>query len=64
MKIKYEQPCENCPGGSEQIIVTREEAIRIQRETAALVRPGFVYESDEQALEDYMAVNWAWVVSD
>ena len=61
MKIKYIQPYPNS-SEPEEVIVTREEAIRIQREHVARVRPDFTYKSDEQALEDYMTIHWAWVV--
>jgi len=61
MKIKYQQPSPNT-NEVEEIILTREEAIRIQREYVAKVRPDFTYKSDEEALEDYITVNWAWVV--
>ena len=40
------------------------EAIRLQRDTVARVRPDFVYESDEQALEDYIVVHWASVINE
>ena len=41
--------------------LTVEEAIGKQRTAAASVRPGFVYESDEQALDDFVTVHWAWI---
>ena len=62
MKIRYIQPADN-KDGFEEIIVTREEAIRIQREYVNRVRPDFVYENDQQALDDYIAVNWAEIIS-
>jgi hypothetical protein len=61
MKIRYIQPTEN-EDGFEEIIVTPEEAIRIQKETVSRVRPDFTYESDQQALDDYITVNWAEII--
>jgi hypothetical protein len=63
VKIRYIEPAEN-PDGYAEVTVSREEAIRLQRDTVARVRPDFVYESDEQALEDYIVVNWADVINE
>lgn len=61
MKIRYIQPADN-EDGFEEIIVSREEAIRIQKETVSRIRPDFVYENDQQALDDYITVNWADII--
>jgi hypothetical protein len=37
---------------------TQEEAI--ERQKAAALSKGYVYTSDEKALEDFMTVHWAW----
>jgi hypothetical protein len=37
---------------------TQEEAI--ERQKAAALSKGYVYVSDEEALEDFMVVHWAW----
>ena len=47
--------------------VTTEVAIAYQKHSAATIRSeawpaGFVYESDERALEDFMTVHWATYV--
>jgi hypothetical protein len=63
MKIRYIQPADN-EDGFEEVIVTREEAIKIQREVVAKVRPEFIYKNDEEALLDYIAVNWAEEIPD
>lgn len=62
MKISYIQPADN-EDGFEEVIVTREEAIRIQKETVSRVRPDFIYESDQQALDDYITIHWAQIIS-
>jgi hypothetical protein len=48
--IRYSDP-------EDEHIITEAEAIAWQR-AAGLAR-GYVYESDEAALADFMAVNWA-----
>jgi hypothetical protein len=63
MKIRHIYPVDNEDGFAE-VIVTREEAIKIQRECVAKVRPEFVYKNDEEALMDYMNVNWADEIPD
>lgn len=60
-RISYSEPDED----GNNITVTLTAAEAIQRQLAAvaaskLVRPGFQYESDEQALEDFMVIHWAW----
>ena len=61
MKIRYIQPADN-EDGFEEVIVTREEAIRIQKQIVSRVRPDFTYESDQQALDDYITINWAEII--
>jgi hypothetical protein len=41
---------------------TEKEAIEYQKGVAAKVKPDFKYDSDQHALEDFIAVNWAWWV--
>lgn len=50
------------PPGSEIICISTKDAINRQRYTAALDRPGFVYQSDDEALDDFIAVHWATLV--
>ena len=45
--------------GDRQIRVSVEKAVATQRARAYSVRQ-YVYESDEEALLDFIAVNWAW----
>lgn len=62
MKVRYIIPSSN-EDGFEEIIVSVKEAIQIQKATAAKVNPNFTYENDEQALQDYLTVNWAEIIS-
>jgi hypothetical protein len=62
MKVRYIIPSSN-EDGFEEIIVSVKEAIQIQKATAAKVNPNFTYENDEQALQDYLNVNWAEIIS-
>ena len=62
MKVRYIQPADN-EDGFEEIIVSINEAIRIQREYIAKVRPDFVYKDDNEALQDYLTVHWAEIIS-
>jgi hypothetical protein len=48
--------------GNKVKALTEQEAIEHQKALVAKVRPEFKYESDQQALEDFIAVNWAWYV--
>lgn len=45
-------------GGTIRVRITREEAITRQKKAAAL--KGYTYPSDEDALQDFMTVHWAW----
>jgi len=62
MKVRYIVPADN-EDGFEEIIVSIKEAIEIQKATAAKVNPNFTYENDEQALQDYLTVHWAEIIS-
>lgn len=62
MKVRYIQPADN-EDGFEEIIVSIKEAIEIQKATAAKVNPNFTYENDEQALQDYLTIHWAEIIS-
>ncbi len=48
--------------GNKVKALTEQEAIKIQKETVAKVRPSFSYKDDKEALEDFITVNWAWWV--
>lgn len=61
MKIRYIIPCDN-EMGNEEVIVTRKEAIELQKQLVAKIKPDFVYRNDEEALEDYITVNWAEII--
>ena len=45
--------------GDKLIRVSAEEAVATQKARAYRIRQ-YVYESDEEALLDFIAVNWAW----
>ena len=60
-RLSYCEPGED--GSGITVTVTVAEAIERQRAALAaskVARPGFQYESDEQALEDFIAIHWAW----
>jgi hypothetical protein len=42
--------------------VSREDAITTQKRSAVTAKPGFVYSSDEAALDDFITVRWAKVI--
>ena len=62
MKVRYIIPSSN-EDGFEEVIVSIREAIELQKTTAAQVRPGFVYPDDETALQDYLTIHWAEIIS-
>ena len=62
MKVRYIQPADN-EDGFEEVIVSINEAIRIQREAAEKANPDFVYDTDEDALQDYLTIHWAEIIS-
>ena len=39
--------------------VSKQTAIAAQRQSASTAKSGFIYETDIQALEDFMTVHWA-----
>jgi hypothetical protein len=45
-----------------ELRVTVEDAIKSQRVHVAKYRPDFTYESDDQALQDFITVHWGIVV--
>lgn len=53
----YSYPKED--GSIGEFKTTEEEAIKIQREYVFKKR-GYVYETDQAALDDYICVNWAY----
>ncbi len=42
--------------------LTKVDAIKAQRAAAFFANPTFVYESDQQALEDFLTVHWAKLI--
>lgn len=62
MYVTYVVPADN-DDGFEEVIVSVKEAIKIQKQHAANVTPGFVYENDDEALQDYLTINWAYIVA-
>ena len=59
--IAYNVPphCDRCDEPAEQVVrITREEAIARQKEAAATL--GYVYTTDQRALDDFMVMYWAW----
>jgi hypothetical protein len=63
VKIRYIYPDDSEQGFGE-VVVTREEAIRIQIEMVRSVRPDFKYQNEQQALDDYITVHWAEIIPD
>ena len=58
--ICWDEPDKN--GLSIACAVSREEAIARQKTAAA--KRGYIYETDVEALADFMTVNWAWEKDD
>lgn len=56
--IIYETP--NHMDENRVYIISEERAIQIQRSKGMAL--GHEYKSDEEALQDYLVVNWAWQV--
>jgi len=56
--LQYHEPDEH--GNIKIIRVTIEEAIEIMHRYSS--RNDFVYQNDDEALEDFIAVNWAYWV--
>jgi hypothetical protein len=58
--MRYLEYCEPYEDSNKVIRVTAEEAIKRAKETAN--HRGYTYSNDEDALQDFIAVNWAsWV---
>lgn len=55
--VIHEEPSDN--GKVVRVERTTEEAIAYQKAAAAALKD-FQYESDQQALDDYVTVHWAW----
>lgn len=59
--VTYSEP--TLDGGNRVVRMPREQAIAEQRsyveDAKALVRPGFSYTSDQQALDDFVTTHWA-----
>jgi hypothetical protein len=49
-------------GYDDPIVYTPSQCIELAKLQAQAVRPGFEYHDDEDALLNFMAVNWAWIV--
>jgi len=55
--------CESSECDGEVIVtITLEEAVARQRAAAASSRPDFSYANDQEALDDFMSIHWAWWV--
>lgn len=57
MKIVWEDP--TLDGGVRRTELTQEEAISMQKDFARTLY-NYQYESDNEALADFMTVNFAW----
>ena len=56
--LRYSEP--DADGKQKIVRISVEEAIKRAKETA--YRHGYTYSNDEDALQDFIAVNWAsWV---
>lgn len=42
--------------------VPLQTAVDAQKFSAASAKPGFTYETDEAALDDFITVRWAWKI--
>ena len=61
MKMKYLQYHEPCEDDKDKFIrVSGEQVINKMNEYAS--RRGFVYKNDQEAIDDFIAVNWAYWV--
>ncbi len=58
--IKFIEPYSEL-GGICEVTLTKEEAIKIQKSSAAEINH-FVYDNDDKALEDFIAVHWAQII--
>lgn len=61
--IEQDNPSD--PNSYKEMCISEADAIQKQRQivemlrTMGTIKPSFQYESDQQALEDFIAVNWA-----
>ena len=55
--IAYNEPTDF--GSIKKVVLSVEEAIR--RQAAHGMSMGYKYISQDEALEDFMALNWAWI---
>jgi hypothetical protein len=60
--LAFDVPEPNSPNGILQIKITVEEAIQWMHESAE--KCNFIYKSQLEALEDFMAVNWAYWIDE
>ena len=60
--MRYLEYCEPYEDSTNVIRVTVEEAIKATKTTA--YRHGYTYSNDEDALQDFIAVNWAYWVEE
>lgn len=58
--IEWDEPLSHDPVTNLNCRVTREDAIKFQRAHVAAGRPDFVYKDDQEALDDFMMVRWAY----
>lgn len=58
--VVYDDPDVNGRNIRERISV--ESAIAQAKEVAG--RDGFVYKSDQEALDDFLTIHWAWIKED
>lgn len=65
-KICFDEQIQLCDGKAEDVIVTItvEEAVARQRASCVKARGVDLYTSDDEALEDFMVVHFAWFVQD
>lgn len=60
-----EQDNPDDPSSYKELCISEADAIQKQRQvvemlrTRGTLRPGFSYENDQEALDDFIAVNWA-----
>ena len=60
--VKWVEPYDSDANGCVELRMTVEDVIKCQRAHVALVRPDFKYESDEQALQDFITVHWGEII--
>ena len=55
--LKYVQPANEA---GDPVFVFVSEKVAVEQQKKAAVLHGYVYERDEDAVLDFMAVHWAW----